>query len=203
MASSSDVGDGTVVSAELATLLRNVDAGKAIARAVNLLSLDPTALSQIDCDKILVRIGEGTDLMAIHARFARAQVPLLFANRIRAESSPRMAAASQPRDKRPSGKIATTTGRHRKLLSDHQLKAFAASKRVKKSRIVQMLSAGVEEWDAERAVRQAAEQVGTRDPNAFGLDELQSVLDAIASRGPRWETEVQLVRTRLRSGSSF
>ncbi len=180
----------TVTSSELAKVIGPTQSAGSIERICHELRLSAKALRQEDCERILGHLGKAPGLEGMAARFAKAQVALLFANKM-TESRSSAPARSQ-----------RISGGYRTVVRNREAR-LAVSKRVPSSRLAAMFSAGVPRAAAEQALEKAAKEVGTAEPDRFTLEEVEKVLDTIAEMGSGWRSQVQLVRTRMRTGSSF
>jgi len=190
----------TTTGRELADLLGYAAAEGDVARAVKQLGLRADALSQFDCEQVLSELGKQSGVQGMTARFARAQVPLLFADKITSAAETAQIAASTS-GLRSMELFGAKKKRHRRV----SMRTQQAMKRIDRVRygrdkVVELFSAGSTLEEATEAVNHAIAKLDPPDPESLSVIEIDRMLNFIEELGPRWVTEVKLVRARIRSG---
>jgi len=177
----------TVSSDAIATLLRHADASRVLSATAADLGLNPRALTESDCDRLLRTVAGRRETTLGHvAWYARTQVPVLFTE---VDTPPATVSATVA--------IADDPIRSRAKWRTTRESLTPPEGRISYVSLVGMFAEGVLLSDASRVVRLASYKVEVQDRMFFTQDEALAIVDAVEAMGDRWHVEARLVRTRL------
>lgn len=176
----------------LAASLGQAQAETVVSAAVSERFMAPSHLTQTDCETILDDLGKKSGLVGVVARFAKARLPFMFGG---SDTGPHPSIAGT----RPRGIGLRASSTSAKRISRPRARRTLSTgiDGVSFERVVITFADGMDHREARRLVTEAATDLGIDAAGRLTRADVDRLLEAIAAKGPRYKTEVTLVRTRL------